>query len=119
MFATSLNLLPGGQLDGGHIVFALNPGAHKRVSRLAIAVLVPLGIVCWFGWFVWALLLWLSGLRHPAVPMWPELSKQRRAMSLLALLLLVLTLVPAPFGNASGRDVATDFKALIHLRLHR
>lgn len=119
MFATSLNLLPGGQLDGGHIVFALNPGAHRRVSRLAIAVLVPLGIFCWFGWFVWALLLWVSGLRHPAVPMWPELSKRRRTTALLALLLLVLTLVPAPFGHASGRDVADDFKALIHLRLHR
>jgi membrane-associated protease RseP (regulator of RpoE activity) len=119
MFATSLNLLPGGQLDGGHIVFALNPGAHKRVSRLAIAVLVPLGVFCWFGWFVWALLLWVSGLRHPAVPVWPGLSKRRRATSLLALLLLALTLVPAPFGHASGRDVADDFKALIRLRLHR
>jgi hypothetical protein len=51
--------------------------------------------------------------------MWPELSKRRRTTALLALLLLVLTLVPAPFGHASGRDVADDFKALIHLRLHR
>src|SRR5450755_228049 len=40
MFATALNLLPGGQLDGGHIVFALNPQAHKIVSRLTILVLL-------------------------------------------------------------------------------
>jgi membrane-associated protease RseP (regulator of RpoE activity) len=119
MFATALNLLPGGQLDGGHIVFALNPGAHRHISRMAIVVLIPLGIYFWFGWFVWAVLLWVSGLRHPSVPVWPDLSKRRRTTSLLALLLLLLTLAPAPFGHASGRDVADDFKALIHMRLHR
>ena len=123
MFATALNLLPGGQLDGGHIVFALGPDAHKRVSRLAVLVLVPLGVFCWTGWFIWALLLWVTGLRHPAVPIWPGLSRRRRAVSLLALLLLVLTLVPAPFGDTSGREVgrrlADDFKAFIHMRLHR
>jgi membrane-associated protease RseP (regulator of RpoE activity) len=119
MFATSLNLLPGGQLDGGHIVFALNPAAHRWVSRLAVAALVPLGIFFWVGWFVWAVLLWVSGLRHPAVPPWPGLSRRRRATSLLALALLLLTLVPAPFEHASGRDAADDVKALIHLRLHR
>src|SRR3989441_4305713 len=47
MFATALNLLPGGQLDGGHIVFSLAPRMHKWISRLTIAVLVPLAI---FGW---------------------------------------------------------------------
>jgi len=119
MFATSLNLLPGGQLDGGHIVFALSPSAHRWVSRLAIAILVPLGVFWWFGWFVWAVLLWVSGLRHPAVPAWPGLSARRRAISLLAMLLLVLTLVPAPFGQASGRDAANDIKELIHMHLHR
>ena len=119
MFATALNLLPGGQLDGGHIVFALDPGAHKRISRLAIIVLIPLGIFWWFGWFVWAVLLWVSGLRHPSVPIWPGLSRRRRAVSLLALLLLMLTLTPAPFGQASGRDVAHDLKDLINMRLHR
>ncbi len=41
MFATSLNLLPGGQLDGGHIVFSIAPRAHSIVSRLTILVLIP------------------------------------------------------------------------------
>ena len=74
MFATSLNLLPGGQLDGGHLVFAFSPAPTSSSPGLAIAALVPLGVFCWVGWFVWALLLFLSGLRHPAVPLWPELS---------------------------------------------
>src|SRR6059058_5764167 len=49
MFATALNLLPGGQLDGGHIVFALAPRAHKFVSRATILALIPLAIYCWAG----------------------------------------------------------------------
>ena len=50
MFATSLNLLPGGQLDGGHIIFAVSPRAHRAVSRLTILALVPLALFCWTGW---------------------------------------------------------------------
>ena len=57
MFATSLNLLPGGQLDGGHIVFSISPRAHKFVSRLTILILLPMAYYLWMGWFVWAILL--------------------------------------------------------------
>lgn len=101
MFATSLNLLPGGQLDGGHIVYSLAPHWHKTVSRIAIATLVPLGIFYWVGWLIWAVLLWFSGLRHPNVPAWPELSRSRRRIAWVALILLALTIVPAPFSHGS------------------
>lgn len=96
MFATSLNLLPGGQLDGGHIVFALAPRAHKWVSRFAVVLLMFLGKQ-WFGWIVWAILLGLSGLRHPQVPLWTGITRSRRWLGLVALAMLVLTVVPAPF----------------------
>src|SRR5213082_3941929 len=46
MFATALNLLPGGQLDGGHIVYALAPRSHKLVSWVVVLALVPLGVFC-------------------------------------------------------------------------
>src|SRR5450631_3085969 len=65
MFATALNLLPGGQLDGGHIVFALNPRAHRIVSTLTIVALIPMAFYFWAGWLLWAILLRLSGMRHP------------------------------------------------------
>src|SRR6266403_6237074 len=71
MFATALNLLPGGQLDGGHIVFALAPRAHRIVSRLTILALIPMAIYFWLGWMVWAVLLRISGMRHPMVADWP------------------------------------------------
>src|SRR6202166_4390989 len=57
MFATALNLLPGGQLDGGHIVFSLAPRAHKMVSRLTILALIPMALYFWAGWLIWAILL--------------------------------------------------------------
>jgi membrane-associated protease RseP (regulator of RpoE activity) len=101
MFATSLNLLPGGQLDGGHIVFSILPRAHKLVSRLTILILLPMAYYLWMGWFVWAVLLQISSLRHPQVAEWPRVSGGRTGLAVVALLMLVLTLTPAPFGHAS------------------
>ncbi|MGC2648671.1 MAG: site-2 protease family protein, partial [Candidatus Sulfotelmatobacter sp.] len=47
MLATSLNLLPGGQLDGGHIIFSIAPRAHKFVSRMTILILLPMAYFLW------------------------------------------------------------------------
>ncbi len=77
MFATSLNLLPGGQLDGGHIVFSIAPQAHRIISRLTILVLIPLAVYRWAGWLVWAILLEISSFRHPQVAEWPKVSGKR------------------------------------------
>src|SRR5882724_12856228 len=101
MLATSLNLLPGGQLDGGHIVFSIAPGAHKIISRLTILILLPMAYYLWTGWFVWAILLWLSSFRHPQVAEWPRVSGGRMWLAVFALFMLALTLTPAPMGHAS------------------
>jgi len=96
MFATALNLLPGGQFDGGHILYAVAPRFHKWVTRISIAALVPLGLFFWRGWLVWALILGFTGMRHPLVPKWPGLDPARRWLALVAVLMLVLTLVLSP-----------------------
>jgi len=101
MFATALNLLPGGQLDGGHIVFALFPRGHKYVSRLTVGILIPMGLFLWAGWLVWAVLLSISGMRHPMVPTWPDLPPSRRLLALAALVMLALTFIPMPFPGAA------------------
>ncbi len=110
MFATSLNLLPGGQLDGGHIVFSIAPKAHKLISRLTILILLPMAYYFWTGWFVWAILLQLSSLRHPQVAEWPRVTGGRIWLAVLALLMLVLTLTPAPFGHASLPEAIRQFR---------
>ncbi len=109
MFATALNLLPGGQLDGGHMVFSLAPPAHKLVSRLTILALLPLAYYRWVGWLLWSILLAISGLRHPVVPPWPGVERGRYAIGIFALLMLVLTFSPAPFAHASLREVIREF----------
>lgn len=111
MFATALNLLPGGQLDGGHIVFATAPRAHKLVSRLTILALIPMALYFWAGWLIWAILLRISGMRHPVVVEYPGITGVRRWLVVFALIMLVLTLAPAPFGHSSLMQVLHELKA--------
>ena len=117
VFATSLNLLPGGQLDGGHIVFAVSPRAHRTISRLTIVALIPMALFFWSGWILWAVLLRLSGMRHPAVTEWPDISRGRRWLALFALLMLVLTFAPAPIGPQSLLDTLDMSHVFQHWRI--
>jgi membrane-associated protease RseP (regulator of RpoE activity) len=112
MFATALNLLPGGQLDGGHIVFALTPRAHKMVSRLTILALIPMALYFWVGWLLWAVLLRISGMRHPMVAEWPGVTGVRRWLAGFALVMLILTLAPAPFAHSSLLQVLRQLRGL-------
>ncbi len=109
MFATALNLLPGGQLDGGHIVFSASPRLHRWISPLTVLALVPLGKYLWTGWFLWAVLLAMTG-RHPRVPRYPGISGRRRALALCAALMLALSFTPAPFTHSSGREVWPEIR---------
>src|SRR3989475_8240513 len=110
MFATALNLLPGGQLDGGHIVFSLAPNAHRLVSRLTILALIPLAIYFCAGWQIWAILLRISGMRHPMLMDWPGVSGGRRWLAVFGLLMLFLTLTPAPFAHSSLLQVVHEIR---------
>jgi membrane-associated protease RseP (regulator of RpoE activity) len=108
MFATALNLMPGGQFDGGHIIYAVAPRAHKWVTRTTVLILVFLGIYwpawgtwTWPGWLVWGVILAFTGMRHPNVPKWPGIGPERRWLALVAVLMLLLTLVLAPFQGAT------------------
>jgi membrane-associated protease RseP (regulator of RpoE activity) len=113
MFATALNLLPGGQLDGGHIVFAVSPRTHRRVSQLTILALIPLALFCWTGWIIWAVMLRVTGMRHPAVAEWPDISRGRRWLALVALAMLVLTFHYVPISASDGGQTLIDaFKAI-------
>jgi membrane-associated protease RseP (regulator of RpoE activity) len=101
MFATALNLLPGGQLDGGHIVFAVSPRWHRAISTLTILILIPLSLYRWMGWLLWAVVLRITGMRHPIVPEFPGITVNRRWTAVLALIMLLLTFTATPITNSS------------------
>ncbi len=118
-FITSMNLLPIGQLDGGHIAYALLGGENHRRLSLTLTVLLALaglsgiyvssGLPCpallgglkrllWEGWAVWALLLYILGLKHPPVLYWETpLADSRRRIGWLSLIIFILTFIPVPF----------------------
>ena len=101
LFITSLNLIPAGQLDGGHILYAFSPRLHKAFTWLLPAVLLCAGLFCWVGWILWGLLLLLPVMRHPRVPLESPLSRGRIALGLAGALIFLLTFTPTPFRNAS------------------
>lgn len=98
MFVTTLNLIPVGQLDGGHVLRALLGPRARRAARLASWVLLGLGLFASWTWLVWwALIRFGIGLDHPPPTTDEPLSKARRAVGVVALLILALTFVPVPF----------------------
>jgi len=101
LLVTGINLLPAGQLDGGHIVYAVL-GRHARtVSLLTLGGLVGLGILTgWTGWYVWAVLIFTFGFRHPA-PLndITPINGWRWVFALLAMALFVLLFTPQPFST--------------------
>jgi len=96
LLVTSLNLLPVGQLDGGHIAYAvLGPRAY-RLSYGLIGILLVLSFY-YQGWLIWVLLLGILGLRHPPLPYdFRPLDPMRRRLAWVALAMLVLSFMPVP-----------------------
>jgi membrane-associated protease RseP (regulator of RpoE activity) len=102
LFVTSLNLLPIGQLDGGHIAFALLGEAHRVISTALVVLLAVLGLFLWGGWTIWAILMLVLGLRHPPVMYWENpLDPKRKLIGWMALVIFVLTFIPTPFTIGS------------------
>ena len=95
MFATAMNLLPVGQLDGGHILYSFFPRRHKTVSKLLCVALLPLGKF-WLGWLVWGIVLFFVGRRHPVIYDDSELGAGRRKLGYVALALFILCFCYAP-----------------------
>jgi len=105
LFITALNLIPGGQLDGGHILYALSPRAHKLVTMLLPFVLLLAGVFYWAGWILWGIFLLVPAMRHPRVPQHTQLTTARAMLGALGVLLFILTFTPTPFHDNSLLDL--------------
>jgi membrane-associated protease RseP (regulator of RpoE activity) len=109
VFATALNLLPIGQSDGGHILYALFGEKHRWISRGFVALLVPLGFYFWDGWAMWALVLFLIARRHPAIYDLAYIGRERVRLGVLAAAMFALCFMLAPISNSSLLDVIREF----------
>lgn len=104
LFATSLNLLPLGQLDGGHMVYALSSRAHRLVSRIGPLVLILIGVLMsGFHLILFGLVFVFIGKSHP--PLLDEragLGRGRLLVAWLALLIFILCFIPTSPSFITG-----------------
>ncbi|MDQ5985150.1 MAG: hypothetical protein CSYNP_00855 [Syntrophus sp. SKADARSKE-3] len=98
LLVTCLNLLPVGQLDGGHIAYALFGEKQRIMAKIVLIGLIILGVTGWMGWLVWAIILMFMKLYHPPVVYdWIPLDPARRAIGWVAMIIFVITFTPVPF----------------------
>jgi membrane-associated protease RseP (regulator of RpoE activity) len=96
LFATALNLLPFGQLDGGHVAYALSGRLQRRYSWPLLLVLIALGFK-WTGWFLWVVVALVMGVRHPRVADEAiTLDRRRQVIAWLCIVVFALCFTPEP-----------------------
>jgi len=102
LFVTALNLMPIGQLDGGHIAYAVLGRKSIWVYRVLLPLLVVLAIFYSTGWLVLTILLSVFGIHHPQpVDSVTPLDKRRRVLAVVMLFIFIFSFVPAPFPGGS------------------
>lgn len=107
---TAMNLFPLGQLDGGHVSYAVLGPRAKAISRVFLAVIVVMGIFFWAGWLVLALVIILLGLKHPRI--WDEnasLGTKRKIIGFLILAIFILSFIPDPIKGYNGLELIRQF----------
>ena len=97
LLVTSLNLIPAGQLDGGHVLYSILGERAQQLTWPIIIVLAALGLLAWPGWFIWAGLVYLFGRGHPGpLDRVTKLDARRKLVAGLVLAAFILTFTPVP-----------------------
>jgi Zn-dependent protease len=101
LLVTGINLIPAGQLDGGHVAYALLGEKAKYLSYAMIALFLVLAITVSESWMWWSVMMLFFGLNHPpALNQAVKLQPIHIALAIIALLVLVLVFMPMPFYQA-------------------
>ncbi len=117
LFITSMNMIPVGQLDGGHVVYGMFGGKkHEAIASIAMILLLVLGVVGladsllefnlgigWSGWLFWAFILYMFiKVKHPPVRTFYTLDSKRMFLGYLSLFIFVISFSPTPFILSVG-----------------
>ena len=98
LLITALNLIPAGQLDGGHVLYSLFGRKSRIILPFILVALIILGTV-WSGWWLWAFIIFLLGRAHaePLDQITP-LDNRRKALAVFGLVVFVLVFTPIPLS---------------------
>lgn len=112
LFITAMNLIPVGQLDGGHIIYSMFGGKnHEKIAGITLSLLIILGVlgilqafvpmhfnIGWSGWLFWAIFLFfVIKMKHPEVNTFYKLDSKRQILGYLTILIFILSFIPNPF----------------------
>jgi membrane-associated protease RseP (regulator of RpoE activity) len=98
LLVTNINLIPVGQLDGGHVSYALFGERSQQIAKTFYLLLIIFGLVYWYGWLLWVVLLYFMGFVHPPpLQYWVPLDRKRRLIGYITIAVFILTFMPAPF----------------------
>ena len=98
LLVTNINLIPIGQLDGGHVSYALFGDRSRQIAKVFYGLLIIFGLTSWYGWLLWVVLLYFMGFAHPQpLEYWVPLDSKRRRIGYLTIAVFILTFMPAPF----------------------
>lgn len=100
LLVTMINLLPLGQLDGGHILYALLGKSQRIIGRVFLAVMIVLGF-WWPGWWFFGALVFIFGINHPpTINDSMPLPRHAKIMGYIALIIFIISFIPVPFKMA-------------------
>jgi membrane-associated protease RseP (regulator of RpoE activity) len=106
ILVTSLNLIPLGQLDGGHAAYAVFGRRARDLSKVVLGLLLVFGLLFWFGWIVWFFIILLMGVKHPRVlDEDAPLGRDRTIVAVVLLLIFILSFIPAPVRGYNIADM--------------
>ncbi len=112
LFITAMNMIPVGQLDGGHVIYSMfGTKKHEAIASVSMIILVLLGMAGildtfvdlgfqfgWTGWLLWALILkFVIKIKHPPVMVFEPLDTKRMILGYFSLIILVISFSPNPF----------------------
>jgi membrane-associated protease RseP (regulator of RpoE activity) len=102
LFITSLNLLPTGQLDGGHIIYALFGRRSKLILRLTLVGITFISLIYNVGWLLLVIILLFIGYKHPPpLEDRTSLDWRRKAVGILTFVIFFTAFTPIPFPGFS------------------